>query len=149
MGIEYSVNWAYYSNGHLTSEATATKVINSAAAALKTSTQMELVIWCMGAVSGAPAVAGTYLEVFKGAHQTVGIFDAESHLTCAVWIKKSTTKSRHSLYGGAFHLFFKALDPTLQQKKYQLQPNKISYNSLGNVITTFAIDGAATVESDK
>jgi hypothetical protein len=133
----------------LTSEATATKVINSAAVALKDRKQMELLIWTMAAGSGAPALVGAYLEVFKGDHQEVGVFDAESHLTCAVWVKKSATTSRHTLYGGAFHLFFKALDPALGKKKYELQPNKISYLSHGQEIKTFNIDGAAKVDGDK
>ncbi|MGA7235294.1 MAG: hypothetical protein WBY44_06430, partial [Bryobacteraceae bacterium] len=136
MGIEYSSNWSDYSNGHLTSQATATKVINSAAEALKTTKEGELLFWSLAAVSTAPGMPGSYLEVFKADHQESGIFDAESHLTCAVWVKKSTTKSRHSLYGGAFHLFFKALDPTLGKTKYELQPNKISYKSMGHEIKT-------------
>jgi hypothetical protein len=150
MGVEYSDNWAQYSNGHLTNQATATKVIKSAVAVLKSSTQMELVIWCLAAESASPGVIGNYLEVFKGDHQEGGsIFDKESHLTLAVWNKKKTIAERNSLYHGAFHLFFLAKDPAVGKTKYMLKPNKLSYKSLGNDIKTFDIAGAAEIEGDK
>jgi len=65
MGIEYSLNWSDYSNGHLTSQATATKVINRAEAALKDAKTMSFNLGHSCRV-GRSSTAGSYLEVFKG-----------------------------------------------------------------------------------
>jgi len=151
MGISYSQNWADYSNGHLAKEATATALIKNAAAALNGTDQMELILWATAANSPASSegTTGQYLDVFKGDHQAVGIFDAESHLTCAVWNKKKYSKERSSMPGGAFHLYFKALDPALGKTKYELEITRISYTNLEHVIKEFAVNGAAKVSSDK
>lgn len=151
MAISFSNNWGDYSNGHLTSQATASTLIMNAAAALNGTKQMELAIWAAAAKSLASAegAEGQYLDVFKADHQVVGIFDAESHLTCAVWNRKKTIKQRSSMPRGAFHLYFKALDPELGKNKYELELTRISYTDNNVVINEFPIQGAPKVVSDK
>ena len=154
MPIEFSDQWLSQGADHLKTEARALALIKSAADVLENSDQAEVMFWALAAKAGPinPGSQGNFLRVFKDLHQEEGLFRDLVHMTMSLKImQKSGTEKNHSLYGGAFHLYIKVLDPAVGKTKYQLQPSKISYKSgIGDKdIKSVDITNAAILDSER
>jgi hypothetical protein len=132
MPIEFAPQWLSAGADHLTTEQHARDLIASAAKALAATKSMEILTWVMTAQSGPipQGSQGNFLRVFKDLHQEEGLFRDLVHMTMSLKIRSKYGEERnHSLYGGAFHLYIKVLDPLPGGKKNQLQPSHLSYKS--------------------
>ncbi len=159
MGIRFANNWSS-GKKHINKEATARTVINNAVAALNTliarptatadevNLRNELIALRDAVNSNAPNVNGDFLEVFKGEHQGVGLFDEELHLTMSLNTKNGNNEAYHALYGTALHLYVEAQDPPPSKNRYTIVPVVITYTSSQGQERDVQLTGAAGIDSD-
>ncbi|HEX3435634.1 MAG TPA: hypothetical protein VHT24_02625 [Pseudacidobacterium sp.] len=154
MPVEFAPQWLSAGADHLKTQQQALSLIKSAADVLESSTSVEIMFWASAAKSGAINLGsqGNFLRVFKDLHQEEGIFRDLVHMTMSLKIMGKTGQEReHSLYGGAFHLYIKILDPVVGKTKHHLQPSHLSYKSgVGDKeIVGVDIKDAAALDSER
>ena len=115
---------------HITTEAVAVRLIQSAAAALEKAIHTvppnfrpEVSAWC-SAARGAPGSG--VLQVTKGMHQMKG---PTMHVTMSLKIPGSAQHNLfdHTLFGGQFHLDVQS-DAHLSKGRHALRPIRLSYD---------------------
>jgi hypothetical protein len=127
MAIDFERGSEKYSVDHLKTEVLATRLIRIAARALSQNIKVEIIVWCKAATG-----VGHLLRVTKGLHQEEGPLRDLLHLTMRLYIpgSKQGDLVPDTHFAKKFHLYAKLLKPTSTQNSYQIQPTRLSYQTV-------------------